>query len=245
MATVNNILITGSNGGIGFATAELFAKKGKNLILLYHEKNNKIEELQKKYSKIEIFKTDLSNLEKLDITLDNVLKDYHVDTFVHSPAYSTEHNDIMKLSWEKFQKQIDLHVKSFFNISRHVLPEMKTNSFGKIVSVLTSYVIGKPPNLLSDYIVAKYALLGMTKSMSVELGRFGINVNSISPSMVNTPLTEHLPNKLKEITKSQTPLENRLAEPIDVARVIEFLCSENASYITGENIIVSGGSTIH
>ena len=245
MATVNNILITGSNGGIGFATAELFAKKGKNLILLYHEKNNKIEELQNKYSKIEIFKTDLSNLKKLDITLDDVLKDYHVDAFVHSPAYSTEHNDIMKLSWEEFQKQIDLHVKSFFNISRHVLPEMKTNSFGKIVSVLTSYVIGKPPNLLSDYIVAKYALLGMTKSMSVELGRFGINVNSISPSMVNTPLTEHLPNKLKEITKSQTPLENRLAEPIDVARVIEFLCSENASYITGENIIGSGGSTIH
>ena len=122
---------------------------------------------------------------------------------------------------------------------------MKLKKFGRIVSVLTSYVIGKPPNLLSDYIVAKYSLLGMMKCMAVELGSFGININSVSPSMVNTPLTESLPNKLKEITKSQVPLEKRLAEPIDVAKVIEFLCSENANYITGENVLVSGGSTIH
>ena len=63
--------------------------------------------------------------------------------------------------------------------------------------------------------------------------------------MVNTPLTESLPKKLKEITKSQVPLESRLAEPVDIAEVVHFLCSESANYITGENILVTGGATMH
>lgn len=245
MIEEKNILITGSNGGIGYAVSDLFAKKNNRLVLLYHENNDRIGELKKENTQVEIFKTDLSNSDKLNETINTVLKDYSIDTFIHSPAYSIGHNDIMKLSWDNFQRQFDLHVKSFFHISKIIVPQMKSKKFGRIVSVLTSYVIGRPPNLLSDYIVAKYSLFGMMKCMAVELGSFGINVNSVSPSMVNTPLTESLPNKLKEITRSQVPLENRLAEPIDVAKVIEFLCSENANYITGENILVSGGSIIH
>ena len=143
------------------------------------------------------------------------------------------------------QKQFDLQMKSFFQISKSIVPQMKSNKFGKIISILTSYLIGKPPNLLADYIVAKYSLLGMTKCMATELGPFGIRVNSVSPSMVNTPLTESLPKKLKEITKSQVPLESKLAEPVDIAKVVHFLCSESANYITGENILVTGGATMH
>ena len=240
-----NILITGSNGGIGFAISELFAKQNTKLTLLYHENNQKIERLKKEFTSIEIMKTDLSNSAKLDETINSILKDHSIDIFIHSPAYPIEHNNIMKLTWDDFQRQFDLNVKSFFQISRSIIPQMKSNRFGRIISILTSYVIGKPPNLLSDYIVAKYSLLGMMKCMAVELGAFGINVNSVSPSMVNTPLTESLPNKLKEIIKSQIPLEKRLAEPTDISKVIAFLSSENANYITGENISVSGGSSMH
>ena len=103
---------------------------------------------------------------------------------------------------------------------------MKSKNHGKIISILTSYVVGKPPNLLADYVVAKHALLGMMKCMANELGPSGICVNSISPSMVDTPLTESLPKKLKEIYQSQVPLEKRLAKPIDVANIVQFLCSE-------------------
>ena len=81
--------------------------------------------------------------------------------------------------------------------------------------------------------------------MAAELGSFGIRVNSVSPSMVNTPLTDPLPSKLKEIIKSQIPLENRLAEPSEVAEVILFLCTEGANYITGENILITGGYSMH
>ena len=110
---------------------------------------------------------------------------------------------------------------------------------------MTAYVAGKPPNGLVDYVVGKYSLLGLTKCMAAELGSFGIRVNSVSPSMVNTPLTEPLPRILKEMIKSQVPLENRLAEPSEVAEVVLFLCTDGANYITGENILITGGYSMH
>ena len=245
MMSDKNILITGSNGGIGFSIAELLAKQNAKLTLLYHENNQKIVKLNDESTNVEIVKTDLSNSIKLDETINTIMKKHSIDIFIHSPAYPIQHTDIMKLTWDDFQKQFDLQMKSFFQISKSIVPQMKSNKFGKIISILTSYLIGKPPNLLADYIVAKYSLLGMTKCMATELGPFGIRVNSVSPSMVNTPLTESLPKKLKEITKSQVPLESRLAEPIDIAEVVHFLCSESANYITGENILVTGGATMH
>jgi len=243
--TSKNILITGSNGGIGFAISELLAKKNNKLILLYHENDNKIEKLKNTYDSIQLEKIDLLDSLKLDHFLDKFVKEHSIDIFIHSPALPIQHNNIMKLTWSDFEKQFNLQLKSFFQISKAIIPQMKSNNFGRIISILTSYVIGKPPNLLADYVVAKYSLLGMIKCMATELGPSGICVNSISPSMVNTPLTESLPKKLKEIYQSQVPIENRLAESQDISSVIEFLCSENANYITGENILITGGSTMH
>tara|TARA_Y100000817_G_C16856332_1_gene544156 strand:- start:2312 stop:3055 length:744 start_codon:yes stop_codon:yes gene_type:complete len=245
MASKQNILITGSNGGIGSSISQLLAKDNENLFLLYNKNNDKILELENTYDSVKIIKTDISNSIELNNTLKNIISENSIDIFIHSPAYPIQHSDILKLSWEIFQEQLNLHLKSFFEISKFIVPQMKSNNYGKIISILTSYVVGKPPNLLADYVVAKHALLGMMKCMANELGPSGICVNSISPSMVDTPLTESLPKKLKEIYQSQVPLEKRLAKPIDVANIVQFLCSKNANYITGENILVSGGSTMH
>ena len=175
----------------------------------------------------------------------NIINENSIDVFIHSPAYPIQHSNILKLNWETFQQQFNLHVKSFFEISKLIVPQMKSKKCGSIISILTSYVTGKPPNLLADYVVSKYALLGMMKCMATELGPSGIRVNSISPSMVETPLTESLPKKFKEIYQSQVPLEKRIAKPIDVANLVQFLCSKNSNYITGENILVTGGSTMY
>jgi 3-oxoacyl-[acyl-carrier protein] reductase len=121
---------------------------------------------------------------------------------------------------------------------------MKERKRGKIISILTSYTVGRPPNNISPYLVGKYSLLGLSKSLAVELGPYGITINCISPSMTNTPLIEKLPSKLKEITASQIPL-GKLAEPKNVASVALFLCSDHADYISGENILVTGAQTMH
>ena len=244
MIADKHILITGANGGIGFAITRLLAKQKAKLTLLYHENNQNIEKLMNESSKshnITIEKVDLTNTTELDKIITSIVEKHPIDIFIHSPAYPAEDKRIMKTTWNDFQKQFDLQTKSFFQISKSLVPHMKSKKYGKIISILTSYVVGKPPNGLVDYIVGKYSLLGLTKCMATELGSFGIRVNSVSPSMVNTPLTDPLPRKLKEITKSQIPLENRLAEPSEVAEVVLFLCTEGANYITGENILITGG----
>ena len=237
----NHILITGANGGIGFAITKLLADQNAKLTLLYHENNQNIEKLKNESHGIEIEKVDLANTTALDKLITSILEKHPIDVFIHCPAYPIQHRDIMKTTWNDFQKQFDLQTKSFFQISKSLVPHMKSKKYGKIISILTSYVVGKPPNGVVDYVVGKYSLLGLTKCMAAELGSFGIRVNSVSPSMVNTPLTEPLPRILKETIKSQIPLENRLAEPSEVAEVVLFLCTEGANYITGENILITGG----
>jgi 3-oxoacyl-[acyl-carrier protein] reductase len=242
-----HILITGANGGIGFEVTKSLAKQDAKLTLLYHENMEKIGKLQSDLEDkhIEIKKVDLANEKELDKTISSILEKHPIDIFIHSPTYPIQHKDVMNTAWNDFQKQLDLQTKSFLQISKLIIPQMKSQKFGKIISILTSYVVGKPPNGIADYVVGKYSLLGLTKCMATELGSFGIRVNSVSPSMVNTPLTETLPGKLKEITKSQIPLENKLAEPAEVAGTILFLCTDNSNYITGENILVTGGHTMH
>jgi len=236
-----NILITGANGGIGFAVAKLLAEQKAQLTLLYHKNYQQLENFSTPGQSLVKKKVDLANEKELDKTISSILEDYTIDIFIHSPAYPIQHKDIMNMTWNDFQKQFDLQTKSFFQISKSIIPHMKSKKSGKIISILTSYVVGKPPNGLVDYVVGKYSLLGLTKCMAAELGSFGIRVNSVSPSMVNTPLTDPLHKTIKEVMKSQIPIENRFAEPSEVAEVVLFLCTEGANYITGENILITGG----
>ena len=245
MTIDKHILITGSNGGIGFEVARLLAEQKAKLTLLYHENAQQLDNFTTSGQSLEIKKVNLVNGKEIDETISSILEDHPIDIFIHSPAYPIQHKDIMNTTWNDLQKQFDLQTKSFLQISKLIIPQMKSQKFGKIIPILTSYVVGKPPNGIADYVVGKYSLLGLAKCMAGELGSFGIRVNSVSPSMVNTPLTDPLPSKLKEITKSQIPLENRLAEPTEVAGVVLFLCGDDANYITGENILVTGGHTMH
>ena len=115
----------------------------------------------------------------------------------------------------------------------------KTN----IIIILTEFIIGKPPKMLVPYIIGKYALLGLSKVLAVELAEYNSTVNMLSPGMVDTKLIEDLPPKLIEMTAYQNPLK-RIATTTDIAKVVSFLASEESDYINGVNIPVNGGNII-
>jgi 3-oxoacyl-[acyl-carrier protein] reductase len=242
------VLITGANGGVGISIAELFLKNNANLILIYNKNRNKLDELKKKFPKkksyIHTYKINLLNSKNLKNTLIKINQKYTVNAFIHCVSLPVVNKRILDNTWNDYQKNNNLQTKSFFEILKFIIPSMKQNKQGKIVTILSSYVIGKPPAGISSYLLGKYSLLGLSKSLAVELGMFNINVNCISPTMTETPLINKLPSKLKEIHVSQVPL-GRLASTKDTASVALFLCSNLSNYQSGENILVSGGQTMH
>lgn len=249
MLSGKRIIITGANGGIGFAISEMLLKNNAKLVLIYNKNKDNIDRLisqhPDKIQDIDIHKVDLTNDKGLEDVFSNITSTKSIDIFIHSPTYPTSNKSLMNMEWSEFQKNIELQSKAFFQITKFLIPHMKKQKMGKIISILTSYVVNNPPSGLSDYVVAKYSLLGLSKCMAVELGKFGIRVNSISPSIVNTSLIDKLPSKFKEIISSQIPLENKIAEPSDVAGVALFLCSDSSNYISGENILLTGGYSMH
>lgn len=113
---------------------------------------------------------------------------------------------------------------------------------GAIVNVLTTYTLGVPPAKLAAYVTSKYALLGLTRSMAVEFIRYGVRVNAVSPGVTRTEFIADLPEMFVEQLEAGLPMR-RLATPQEVAAVICFLLSVDASYINGANLPVTGGQS--
>jgi 3-oxoacyl-[acyl-carrier protein] reductase len=243
------ILITGANGGICNKVAELLLQNNAKLVLLYNKNRQNIDKLLTKYKdsekRIIVKQVDLTDTKKINNVMNEILKITVIDIFIHGPTFEIIPKNIMKIEWTEFQQNIELQTKSFLQIIKFVIPSMKEKGTGKIISILTSAVVGKPPSMMGSYVVGKYALLGLSKCLAVDLGKFGISVNSISPSMTKTSLIQKFPSKYREIAASQVPLKGKIAEPSEIASVIFFLCSKYSDYISGENLIVSGSQTMH
>lgn len=237
-------LIIGGTGGIGRAACIQLAKDGFNLIIHYHKNRNLADEIKADIEKLNqkaiVIKADILNdLEIKDIITKGLRAFERIDVVVNCAAVAIPNIKFQDLEWSDFLKQLELNIKSTFTIIKEILPVMLKNGYGKIINI-GSYSVDKPNNEWASYITAKSALVGLTKSMALELAPKGIRVNLVTPSLVNTELTADIPEKTKLLTAAQTPLR-RLASTSDVAGAISFLASEKSDFITGENIRVNGG----
>lgn len=237
-------LIVGGTGGIGRAACIQLAKDGYKLIIHYNKNKNLANEIKTEVEALNqkaiIVKADILNDLEIKEMISIGLREYEQITVVVNCAATTIPNiKFQDLLWSDFQKQLELNIKSTFTIIKEILPIMIKNGYGKIINI-GSFSVDKPNNEWASYITAKSALVGLTKSMAVELAPKGIRVNMVTPSLVSTELTADIPEKIKLLTAAQTPLR-RLANPSDVAGAISFLASDKSDFITGENIRVNGG----
>lgn len=171
------------------------------------------------------------------------IKDSEIQ-LVHFPAVPIINSKFHKISWDTFQKEIDISLKSFIIVSQMLLPLMQKKKAGKIILMLSYVVENMPPKYVSDYVMIKYALLGLMKSLAVEYGDKGIQINGVSPATVDTKFMECQPEILMEKWREMSPLGRNLCVE-EVTPTIEFLLSEGASCINGENILVSCGMQAH
>jgi len=226
--TNKNVLILGGGGDIGLTIVKSFKKAGAQVCC--------------QTRKVGKYQADLSDSNELKKCMETVIANVGViDIMVNSVSAAVKNESFEKKSWVDFKRHLEVQLKASVESIPYILPGMKENKWGRIVHILTTYTEGEIPTGLTDYVAAKYALLGLTKSLAKELGRYNITVNAVSPSFIKNNFTKQSPEKLVNMVLYNTPTK-RLTTEEDVARAVLFLASEQADNITGVNIPVTGGS---
>jgi len=232
------VLITGASGGIGKAIAKKFAEAGAKLALndiapAEEPLKAMTQELGGKY-----FLGDVSKLEEMEKTIQEIQKEFgRLDVLVNNAGVAQDRT-LAKMTKEEWQKVIDIDLTGVFNCSKAALPLLIANQ-GNIVSI--SSLVGQRGNFgQTNYAAAKAGVIGFTKALMKEVGRFGVRVNAIAPGFIETRLTENLPPEVTEMVKKFTPL-GRFGKPEEVASLVFFLASKEANFITGTVVNIDGG----
>ena len=234
-----DIIVTGASGGIGNSIIKKLNQDGAN-ILASGTKIEKLNELKNKFENIKVLKFDISQNDKIEEFIENATKELggNLDCLVNN-AGITQDNLAIRMSFEEWQKVIDINLTSTFLMSKFAIKKMLKNKSGKIVNITS--VVGHTGNLgQANYTASKAGIIAMSKSLVVEYAKKNININCISPGFIKTVMTDKLDDKFKEAIVSKIP-SARLGEPDDIANVVLFLCSNQSNYINGETLHVNGG----
>jgi 3-oxoacyl-[acyl-carrier protein] reductase len=236
------ILIVGASSAIGGELIRQIGDEDITIIAHYHSNRKELDELAKTVkASIVPIQADLSNGEGITSLIEAVgALCGHPDKIVLLAAPYLELIRFKDLEWNKVKLQVDMQVEAAFRILQKFLPPMGVARYGKIVFMLSSCTIGTPPANMLHYVTGKYALLGMMKSLAAEYAGKKVSINAVSPSMIETGFLAKMPEKIVEITAQQHP-QKRNAIPADVAPTLKFLLSDEAGFITGVNIPITGG----
>jgi len=239
MSDIKKIFITGASGGIGTAICNKF-QKNKFSLVLTSSSEEKIDILKKKYGNNHFYyKVDLSDSENLQNCLDKISKEHKDISIIINNAGATQDNLIFRMKNDQWSKIIQTNLNSNYQIIKTLLPNMLSNKFGKIIGI--SSIVGSTGNPgQANYVASKSGMVGLYKSIALEVAKRNINVNVVSPGFISTPMTETLNENQKENYLSKIPMF-KFGKPEDIANLVYFLSSDQASYITGQNIHINGG----
>ncbi len=235
-------IITGSSRGIGKATAILFAEEGAKVVINCEEESSEAQEVVETIGPDSFFiKGDVSKEEDVKRLVSETIKKFEkIDILVNNAGAIFRPGD-WKTDIETYRKTMDVNLTSAWLMIRETAPVMTKNEGESIINLASVYgFLGATPVL--PYTLAKGGIITMTKSFAKDLAP-NIRVNAIAPSNVMTDMTKGAGDDFIEFLRQQTPLK-RIAEPEEIAKAILFLSSDDASYITGETLVVDGGYSL-
>jgi len=245
-------VITAGASGIGKATAEIMAAEGGTVVLVDTDEgrmDKAVAALRDAGGRAHGVPADALDAAQVQAVVDRVLREHaRIDILVNAVGGSTVIRDaaatVDNLSLADWQKLIDFNLTGTFLFSHAVVPVMKRQGSGKIVNLASIAGRGLSESSSSAYAAAKGGIIAFTRKLSLELGPSGITVNAIAPSMTLTerirPVWERRTAEQQAREIARTPLR-RMAEAVDQARVICFLASHDADFVTGVTIDVTGG----
>lgn len=235
-------IITGGARGIGEATAKKFVKEGAKVVIAdINEEDiertvNEIKEMGGQVAGIYVDVTKMDSVDKMiEFTLEKFGK---LDILVNNAGITMD-STLLKMTEDQWDKVIDVNLKGVYNCGQAAAKVMVDQGSGVILNA--SSVVGIYGNFgQTNYAATKWGVIGMTKTWAKELGRKGVRVNAVAPGFIATPMVKKMPEKVINMMKEKAPLQ-RLGEPEEIANAYAFLASDEASFVTGAVLEVTGG----
>jgi 3-oxoacyl-[acyl-carrier protein] reductase len=238
-------IITGAGQGIGQATALKFAREGATVIVADRHADHVAQTVaacQSLGASAEGHVIDVTRRDTVDTLVSQVLERWgRIDVLVNN-AGITQDARLQKMTLAQFDAVIDVNLRGVFHCTQAVVDSMLAQGSGVILNA--SSVVGIYGNFgQTNYAATKFGVIGFTKTWARELGPKGIRVNAVAPGFVETPILGTIPDKVLDQMREQVPLR-RLGRPDEIANVYAFLASDEASYVNGAVLEVSGGMTV-
>ena len=232
-------IVIGASSDVGLEIARNLTKKKKKLLLTFFRNGKFLKKEMKNKKNNFLLKLDLNSLKDLDKIKKFVKNKYSIKSIVFTASGEIEFKTLQDTDQNDIKKEINIQTIGLFNLVKVLFDELKNNECS-IVVIGSDVVFGKPPIKMLSYNIAKSSLLGITKSLAVELGSKGIRVNMISPGIIEAKASSNFPPITKEKYKVESIL-NKIATVKNISEIIEFLISKKSSHITGVNLRANAG----
>lgn len=238
------VLVTGASSGIGEATVRLFASRGFDVIIHYCNGSGRAMKLSREIENAYFVKTfcvqaDISVFDDVKCMVDNVIQEFgRIDVLVNNAGIAID-SDFLDKDGTSFRKTLDVNLIGPFLVSKYVFKYMEKQGSGSIVNVGSTNGINSYYPFSLEYDASKAGIHILTKDLAVEFGP-NIRVNAVAPGWVDTPMNVSLSEDFMKIEQEKIVLD-RFASSMEIAKVIYFLASDEASYVNGSVIVVDGG----